>query len=263
VASFPTSITIGRNGAPSTSSVRKYKINGGAWLTYSAAFTVQSGDRVQAQNVSTSPSTYADSSIAIEEYYRLVSGFTGSGTGSWNSVTGGPTLSSTSTNGNPTSSLSHGSTTLDLGNGELLDAGVANSLTFTKNNFTSVAPNVYFTLGQVVMINGTTFLNSEATGATLSLNLSFSNPAVSTTANVQLKFTNTENSLDRLASADIVELVNPTAVTTVTIDGVAYTLKVEWVSLNPATGVVQGNKFLIYEGASANASLRAILVSNH
>ena len=44
------------------------------------------------------------------------------------------------------------------------------------------------------------------------------------------------------------------------IGGVTYRLELSWVSLNPGTGVVQGNQFLIYEGATAQAELRARFV---
>ncbi len=262
-ASFPSTISIDRNGSPPGLSDLKYRINSGAWLVYSVPFTITSGDRVRAQNVSTNTALWTNSGTDVDDFYRIVTAFTGAGTGLWGSVTGGATLVSNVTNGDPASTLTHGNTQLDLGNGDFLDAGVENRLTYTKNSFSGIAPNVPFNLGQLVMLNGTTFYNSEATGATLSLNLNFSAPAITTTANVQLKFTNTENTADRTASADIVELLNPTSVTTLTIDGVSYTLKVEWVNLDPGAGTVQGNKFLIYEGASATAELRGTLVSNH
>ena len=55
-------------------------------------------------------------------------------------VQGGSNLVETSTNGDPVSTLTHGNTKLDLGNGNFLDAGVANELTFTKNDFTTARP---------------------------------------------------------------------------------------------------------------------------
>jgi hypothetical protein len=72
----------------------------------------------------------------------------------------------------------------------------------------------------------------------------------------------TENSTDRLASADIVEIATPQP-TSFTIDNVTYTLQLSWVTLDPGAGVVQGNQFLVFEGAAAQAELRATLYSNH
>ena len=207
-------------------------------------------------------SGYSDSGISAQEYYRLVDGFSGSGSGSWNSVTGGSTLTSTITPGDPSTTLSHGNTQLDLGNGEFLDAGVANTLTYTKNTFASITPNTPFKLGELAMLNGTTFNDSEANGATLSINLSFTNPPISVVANVNFGFISTENSSDRLASADIVEIINPSPVTIIQ-DGISYTLNLGWVTLDPGAGVVQGNRFLVFEGASARAELRATLTPNH
>ena len=47
------------------------------------------------------------------------------------------------------------------------------------------------------------------------------------------------------------------------IDNVTYTLQLNWVTLDPGAGVVQGNQFLVFEGAAAQAELRATLYSNH
>ena len=73
----------------------------------------------------------------------------------------------------------------------------------------------------------------------------------------------TENTSDRTASADIVELRNPSTDFTVVIDGVTYRLELGWATLDPGAGVSQGNQFLIYEGSAARAELRARFVSNH
>ncbi|MDB6072811.1 MAG: hypothetical protein JWO89_451, partial [Verrucomicrobiaceae bacterium] len=152
---------------------------------------------------------------------------------------------------------------LDLGNGEYIDAGVQNTLTFTQTGFSGVAPNTPFSLGTLVMLNGTTFNNSEATSVTLHLTLTFTNPPATQNVDIPLNLISTENSNDRTASADIVELAHPNAGVAVTVEGVSYTLNLSWQSLDPSAGVVQGNQFLIYEGASATAQLQGTLVSNH
>jgi hypothetical protein len=79
---------------------------------------------------------------------------------------------------------------------------------------------------------------------------------------INLGLISTENTSDRLASADIVQLLNPSTDFTVTIDGVTYRLELSWATLDPGAGVVQGNQFLIYEGSTAQAQLRARFKSN-
>jgi len=259
---FPSSVTISPNGAPGgAASVLRYRLNSSAWMAYSGSISVNSGDRIEAVNIATN-AAYSDSPSAAQEYYRLVSGFTGSSGGSWTNVTGGPTLAYNIAPGDPTASVSHGNTRLDLGNGEFLDSGVPNQLTYTKNNFTSIQPNVAFVLGNLTLLNGTTFYDSEATNVTLRIDLNFSSPPLNRTVDIVLNLTNTENSTDRLASADIVEIASPQPVS-FTVDGVSYTLQLSWLTLDPGAGVVQGNKFLVFEGASALAQLRATLVPNH
>jgi hypothetical protein len=113
------------------------------------------------------------------------------------------------------------------------------------------------------MLNGTTFYESEADGVTLSINLNLTEPAQAGVVHVNLGLISTENSSDRTASADIVELRNPNTDFTVTVDGVTYRLELGWATQDPAAGVSQGNQFLVYEGASAHAELRARFVSNH
>ena len=261
-ASFPSSVNLSTTGATAGQYTTKYRVNGGAWQTYSSPVGISSGDLVEAQNIATSP-LVTDSGIAGQSYYRLASSFTASETAAWTAPVGGTNLVSTTTPGDPTTTFAHGNTRLDLGNGQFIDAGVQNTLTFTKTNLASVAPNTTFSLGTMVMLNGTTFNNSEASSVTLHLTLSFSSPAIIKNIDVPLALISTPNSRDRLASADIVQLTSPSAGVVITVDGVDYNLNLSWVSLDPSAGVVQGSQFLIYEGASAAAQLQGILVPNH
>jgi hypothetical protein len=143
-----------------------------------------------------------------------------------------------------------------------LDAGTENVLSFTRKPFDAIVPNTWFALGDLLLLNGTTFYDSEADGVTLSINLNLTEPAQSAVIHVNLGLISTENSSDRTASADIVELRNPNTGFSVDIDGVNYRLELSWATLNPGAGVAQGNKFLVYEGSSAQAELRARFVPN-
>lgn len=262
-ASFPSSVSIDNNGAPAGQSKLEYQLNSGAWQAYLTPLTISSGDTVKARNTSLDIATYSDSASASETYYQLVSDFSGGGIGSWGNVQGGSNLVQSTSNGDPTSTLTHGNTKLDLGGGNFLDAGIANELTFTKNDFSAAPPNTWFQLGSLSMLNGTTYYDSEATGATLTINLNLSAPASTGVVHVDLGFISTENYGTAIENADIVELKNPSTDFTVLIGGVTYRLELAWASLDPSSGTVQGNQFLIYESATAHAELRARFVPDH
>lgn len=262
--SFPTTVTLSPNGAPGgTVSQLRFQKNGGAWEVYlGVPISVTPSDLVVAKNFSLDTAAYSDSNSRNARYYRLVSGFTGTSTGTWGNATGGPGLLTETANGVDNSTFKHGNTKLDLGNGEFLDAGTENVLSFTRRPFDTIVPNTWFALGGLVMLNGTTFYDSEADGVTLSINLDIAQPAKSGVVHVNLGLVSTENSSDRTSSADIVELRNPSTDFTVQVDGVTYRLELGWATLDPGAGVPRGNQFLVYEGSSASAELRARFVSD-
>lgn len=260
---FPGTAAISPNGAPSEGSRLEYRVNNGGWTTYTGSpISLASTDKIEARNVSTDAAVYINSPTASATYYRLVAGFTGSNTGTWGNATGGPNLLTSYENGTESSTFKHGNTKLDLGNGEYLDAGKENVLTFTPSPFEDITPNTWFGLGELSILNGTTFYNSEADGVTISVNLNLTEPAKNDVVHINLGLISTDNSSDRQSSADIVELRNPSTDFTVTIDGVTYRLELSWFSLDPSSGNSQGNQFYVYEGASATAELRARFVSN-
>lgn len=262
--SFPATATISNGGAPTGVSMLMYSINGGAWQEYTgSSIPLTPAMSLQARNVTTRPAEYTTSFTNTQTYYRLTSGFTGSEEGSWGNALGGPNLVTSIQNGSTTSTFKSGNTKLDLGNGTYLDAGVENSLSFTPAAFTGVTPNTWFDFGSLTIVNGTTFYNSEASGVTLTVNLNLTQPSISVTTYVNLGLVSTANTSDRLASADIVQLLNPTTDFTITIDGVQYRLELAWSSLDPAASVVQGNNLLVYEGATAAVELRGRFTSNY
>lgn len=265
---FPSSITLSANGAPVADSILQYRVNSGAWQTHSGgAISISPQDMVEARNVPAAGVTaFSDSTTAVNEYYRMVSGFTGSLSPAWNNAQGGDGLVASITS--PAAGetvLTHGSTTIDLGNGEVFETGQANVLTFKALTFGSIQPNSWFNAGTISLLNGEIFNNTDARSAKLNLNFNLSAPAgQSGTAEVQLDFVNTSNSADRLASADIVRLANPSTNFTMTIEGVTYRLDVRWQSTDPSAGVVQGGgaEFLVFEGGTASGRLQARFVSN-
>jgi type II secretory pathway pseudopilin PulG len=253
---FPIQVTISDGGAPSGQSTLQVSIGGAPPVPYGGAFNVPPGTTVTATNV-VNPSAaalYSTGPSASASYYRLVSDFTGTAPGAFINPVGGVS----STTSGPTATFSHGDPNL-LINGVPTLSGVASTITYTQQSFTTVQPNVSFTIGNMTMVNGTTFNNSEASGVTLQLNLNLTSPAITQAVNLQLAMTNTDNSADPIASADVVTITNPAAASFV-IDGVTYTLQLEWVTLDPGAGVVQGNQFLVFENQSARAQLRGKLV---
>lgn len=262
---FPTTATLDASGAPSSASKLMYSINGGSWTAYTGVpITVTPAMSLKAYNETTRPAEYLSSAVNSQTYYRLTSGFTGTGDGTWGNAIGGPNLVTNIQNdgANGSATFKHGNTKLDLGNGQYLDAGVENVLTFTPLSFDTIVPNKWFDFGNLLMLNGTTFYDSEATGATLSVKLNLTQPAIDVTTHIDLGFTSTENTSDRLASADIIELKSPTTDVTINIDGVQYRLELSWQTLDPGAGVVDGNKFLVFEGATAQARLLARFTSD-
>lgn len=264
-AAFPGNIMLSPNGAPATGSRLEYRINNGAWTAYTGSpIQVGSADKLDARNAATDTSIYRTSNLATANYFRLTSGFTGSGSATWGNATGGSNLVTEVQNGSGggSSTFKHGNTKLDLGNGQFLDAGVENVLTFTPGSLESITPNTWFDLGDLNMLNGTTFYNSEADQVTLSINLNLTEPAHTGVVHINLGLISTENTDDRMASADIVELKNPNTDFKVTVDGVEYRLELSWATQDAGAGVAQGNQFLVYETATARASLRGRFVPN-
>lgn len=81
---------------------------------------LEPADVVVAKNFAIDTASYSDSSSKNAKYYRLVSGFSGTSTGTWGNATGGSGLLTETSNGVDNSTFKHGNTKLDLGNGEFL-----------------------------------------------------------------------------------------------------------------------------------------------
>ncbi len=268
-SSFPNSVTLTANGAPAGDSVLEYRVNGGDWQIHSGgAISISPQDKVEARNVPAAGVTaYTASDVSPNEYYRLVAAFSGGlDSATWNNAAGGSGMVSQITSPSAgTVTFTHGSTQIDLGNGEVFETGVANSLTFNRGEFNGVQPNTWFTAGTVSLLNGEIFNNSDARSVTLQLNFNLTDPpSQSGSAQVVLDLVNTANGADRMSSADIVRLANPNTDFTMTIGGVDYRLEVRWLSTDPSSGVVQSNgrDFLVFEGATASGRLQARFVSN-
>jgi hypothetical protein len=262
---FPTSVNIESNGAPAGDSVLMYRKNGGAWQNHTGgSINVAPGDVIEAKNTpAVGVLTVTESAVNRNEYYRLVAGFTGGVQSSVGNVSGGPNLDYSVDTSTPNRiTFTHGNPETDLGNGEIINTGEANSIQLTTQNFTSIQPGSWFSVGDVSLLNGEIFNDTAANSVVFALNFNVSDPAHTGTANIELQLINTANTSDRLASADIVKLSNPVTDLVVTIDGINYRLEVSWQNIDPTTGVVNGNEFLVFEGGTAQGRLRARFVSD-
>lgn len=188
--------------------------------------------------------------------------FSGMTMGEWMDPMGGPNLVTEIDNhGMEMAMFMHGETRLDLGNGEYLEAGVMNMIYFMGSMFSEVTPGAtnYFKLGNLTMLNGTTFYDSEAENVTLRLFLSFEEEMEPVSVDIPLTLITTDNSSDRIASADIVQLPSVAPIIQAP-DGNHYKLNLRWLSLDPTSAIVSGTRSVfIYEGSSAQVELRGAL----
>jgi hypothetical protein len=260
---FPSVALVSANGAPGgTLSVLQYQVthsggSTGAWTTYGSGVPIVNGDTVTVRNLTQDPALYTTSGTASATYL-LINNFAGTIVPTWTNVGGGPGLLYVIDNSNANNiTLSHGNTKQDLGGGQIIDAGIQNVLTFSRTSFNNIVANSDFPLGTLVILNGTTFNDSEATSATLHLAFSLTQPVVTTAAtDVNFTMTSTANSGDRQASADYVTIQNPTTSLTVSANGITYKLQISVTSVDASNGWVSGNTFYVYEGASATATLK-------
>lgn len=183
--------------------------------------------------------------------------FSGDAVFTWLNPTGGPTLVSSISNGTPTSTFTHGDTMVDLGGGQFIEAGIAAQITMTNAAFTSAPLDAPFKIADVSIRNGTTFNDSEASGVTLRLALTMSQPVLNQVIDLPLTLVATENTSDMLASADVVVLP-PGPVARLEIGGQRYVLNLTWISLNPFSGFANSREFFTFEEATAEAQLYGV-----
>jgi prepilin-type N-terminal cleavage/methylation domain-containing protein len=265
-ANFPSSVTITNGGAQAGDGTLQYRINGGAWTDYTGPISVTSGMRIEAQNLANNPVSFSNSSIISADFYSIEDDFNGNVTGQWTNNFGGNSSTQiiTPPNSNGTTSFQHGDTTIVI-DGQTQDSLQPNILTYTPTSFTNVVTDSSFSLGDIDFTNGVTYNNSEADGVTLRLNLFIANLGISQTVNVRLNLIDQPDGGTLLSSADIIEIAAPNNALTFDHNGVTYTLRLEWVTADPALGVVggtQGNRFFAFEGGTSGAELRGTFVAN-
>ena len=177
----------------------------------------------------------------------------------WHEAAGVPSMVSTATKAAGTATFSHGSTLLDLGNGDVLDAGVAHRLSVDDAAFGGVTPGSTFTLGTLQLRNGTTFGDSDASSVQLRAVLYPSSQMPGVLADFGFEMVSTDNSSDRVASADIVSVGLPSIILAKR-PGHVFRLQLSLVNQDPEAAFLVGQAVHVYEGQTGTVAITARLI---
>ncbi|MCB1085553.1 MAG: choice-of-anchor K domain-containing protein [Verrucomicrobiae bacterium] len=254
---FPLSLSLNNVPAPGLADA-KYRIDSGAWANYSGPVTVGKNQTFAAQYVTKNSDAYQDSDVRSEYYYPIASNLSGSVSGTFQNASGGPTLVQKITDGG--TFFSHGDPTIDLG-GEIVDAGEPNTLKFEAAPFSGVAANQAFKIGDLFYHNGTTFNDSHASGVQLNVNIGLADPAQNIQFALNFDLVNTENTGDAQSSADFVRITNLSQNIGLTIDGISYTLQLNFGGTD-SFGFSTSNEFHVYEGATGRGTINGTFIAH-
>lgn len=184
--------------------------------------------------------------------------FSGRTVWTWHDAAGSPLMVSSATKVGGTASFSHGSALLDLGNGDVLEAGVSHGLSIDDAAFSGVIPGGTFTLGTLRLRNGTTFGDSDASSVQLRALLYPASQMPGVLADLSFQLVSTDNSADRMASADIVSIGLPSIVLA-NRPGHVFRLQLSLVNQDPAAAFLVGHDVHIYEGQTGTVAIIARL----
>ncbi|MEM1297001.1 MAG: choice-of-anchor K domain-containing protein, partial [Verrucomicrobiota bacterium] len=207
-----------------------------------------------ARAVSLDTDNYINSWTRSRTYLPLANDFSGNLAPTWTNVTGGENLEyQVTVVSSQETSLAHGDTTIFIG-GEEQEAGTANSLSFEAKSFDS-SLDQSFSMGELSFYNGSTFNQSDADSATLSIDLSLSEPTtLQQTITIPLALVSTPNSDDSYDSADAINMSKQSFNLSQSIEGVNYRLRIEF---GPAQdgGFGTGSSISAFEGAQVKAEI--------
>lgn len=251
IEQFPLEVSLG--ALPSQSlGVAQYRLGAGNWVNYAGPFTIPPATTVYYKSVTLDPEQALDSVTYSQTYYGTQGSFSGATDLSVEGVNGGANLEYNVSDSGDAVVLTHGNPKQDLG-GEIVDSGEANTLRLSQGSFSNAALGSTFQLADMQVHNGTTFNDSHATQAQVSMVFTIPSLGVNQTVTMQLRFVNTENSEDRAASADYVVFLDmPKTIPFSGNDGTSYQLHLNLQSTNTSNGYISGvNEFHVYEGATA------------
>lgn len=248
---FPLSVAITN---PPSSDIADiiFQIGSGTWKPYTGPVELPMNSQLKAQFISKDTGKYRDSSQKSSYYYPVPESLSGSVDGNFHSPVGGPNLSYEITNSNDR--FAHGNPVYVL-DGEPINSGEPNVLTFNGKGFSDIAPGQKFSLGEFFYHNGSSFYDSHATGVALRIQLTLPDRSAVIDFNLNLDLINTENDPDDAqASADYVKITNLTQNIPLQINGVNYRIQLEFGSTD-SFGFSSKSQFHVYEGATGRGEL--------
>jgi hypothetical protein len=168
--------------------------------------------------------------------------FAGTSSGTFVDPTGGPDLVTTGVN----------TDTFTWGTGVGTPPSLLN---YTGKVFAGIVPEQSFSIGTLKYFNGTLMAGTEAESVALRTLLEFTAPSgLAQSFDFDFKLINTPNIGNDEDNADKVSLSSLFPTTIFTVDGVDYTLKLEFGSV-VSGGFSKVNEFSVFEGSTAYADL--------
>lgn len=204
---FPLQVAI-TNVPPSSEADPIYQVGTGPWTAYTGPVAVPMNSWLRAQFLTKNPANYQNSSENWAYYYPVPESLSGTIDGNFHSPSGGPNLAYQITNNNDR--FAHGDPVFIL-DGEPINSGDPNVLSFTSQPFSNVPPGQKFKLGDFYYHNGSTYYDSHATGVALRIVINLPDRGQTLAFDLNLDLVNTENDPDDAnASADYVRITNLT-----------------------------------------------------
>jgi type II secretory pathway pseudopilin PulG len=229
-----------------------YQVGSGPWTPYTGPVEVPMNSWLRAQFLTKDPATYQNSSQHSAYYYPVPESLSGTVDGNFHSPAGGPNLAYQITNSEDR--FAHGDPVFIL-DGEPINSGDPNVLSFTSQAFSNVAPGQKFKLGAVYYHNGSTYYDSHATGVALRIIINLPEREQTIAFDLNLDLVNTENDPDDSdASADYVRITNLSQNIPLQINGVSYRMQLEF-GATDSFGFSSQSQFHVYEGATGQGEL--------
>lgn len=248
---FPLTVTI--TNVPSAAEADAiYQLGNGPWTPYTAPVSVPMNSWLRAQFISKNPSTCENSSEHSAYYYPVPDSLSGKVEGDFHSPAGGANLTYKITNNHDR--FEHGDPVFIL-DGQPVNSGDPNVLTFSSQSFSDVAPGQKFKLGDFYYHNGSTYYDSHANGVRLKVTIDLPERSQTLAFDLDLDLVNTENDPDDAnASADYVVITNLTQDIPLQINGVNYRIQLEF-GATDSFGFSSQSQFHVYEGATGQGEL--------
>ncbi len=248
---FPLSVSIA-NLASASGGDPIYQLGSGAWTPYAGPIDVPMNTQLRAQFLAKDPSAHRDSPQRSAHYYPVPESLSGTVESHFHSPAGGPNLAYQITNDGDR--FAHGDPIFIL-DGEPINSGDPNILSFSSQAFSDVPPGQKFKLGDFHYHNGSTYYDSHATGVKLGITISLPERGQAISFDLNLDLVNTENDPDDAdASADYVKITNLTQNIPLQINGVNYRIQLEF-GATDSFGFSSQSQFHVYEGATGQGEL--------